>query len=74
MFVTLWFAVSFLCAVQRRRGVMLGKELLWPSDAFYVHSVLLYLTNCFCGSSVIIRLLQAFLLLELLAWIVACLR
>ena len=34
MFVTLWFAVSFLCAVQRRRGVMLGRQLLWPSDAF----------------------------------------
>jgi hypothetical protein len=24
VFVTLWFAVAFLCAVQRRRGVMLG--------------------------------------------------
>ena len=33
MFVTLWFAVSFLCAVQRRRGVMLGSEQQWPSDA-----------------------------------------
>ena len=33
MFVTLWFAVSFLCAVQRRRGVMLGRQRQWPSDA-----------------------------------------
>ena len=33
MFVTLWFAEPFLCAVERRRGVMLGMELLWPSDA-----------------------------------------
>ena len=33
MFVTLWFSVSFLCAVQRRRGVMLGSQLEWPSDA-----------------------------------------
>ena len=33
VFVTMWFAVSFLCAVQRRRGVMLGKQRLWPSDA-----------------------------------------
>ena len=34
MFVTQWFAVSFLCAVQRRRGVMLGTEREWPSDTF----------------------------------------
>ena len=33
MFVTLWFAEAFLCAVERRRGVMLGMELLRPSDA-----------------------------------------
>ncbi len=33
VFVTLWFAVSFLCAVQRRRGVMLGTQREWPSDA-----------------------------------------
>ena len=33
MFVTLWFAVSFLCAVERRRGVMLGTQRRWPSDA-----------------------------------------
>ena len=33
MFVTLWFAVSFLCAVKRRCGVMLGTQRLWPSDA-----------------------------------------
>ena len=33
MFVTLWFAVSFLCAVERRRGVMLGIERERPSDA-----------------------------------------
>ena len=33
MFVTLCSAVSFLCAVERRRGVMLGTEQLWPSDA-----------------------------------------
>ena len=33
VFVTLWFAGSFLCAVERRRGVMLGMELLRPSDA-----------------------------------------
>ena len=33
MLVTLWFAVSFLCAVERRRGVMLGIQRLWPSDA-----------------------------------------
>ena len=33
MFVTLWFAASFLCAVKRRLGVMLGIQLLWPSDA-----------------------------------------
>ena len=34
VFVTLWFSVTFLCAVQRRRGVMLGNERLRPSDAF----------------------------------------
>ncbi len=33
MFVTLRFAESFLCAVQRRRGVMLGIQLHGPSDA-----------------------------------------
>ena len=33
MFVTLWFAAAFLCAVERRRGVMLGMEQRWPSDA-----------------------------------------
>ncbi len=33
VFVTLWFAGAFLCAVERRRGVMLGTEQLWPSDA-----------------------------------------
>ena len=33
VFVTLWFSVTFLCAVQRRRGVMLGTERLRPSDA-----------------------------------------
>ena len=35
LFLTLWFAESFLCAVQRRRGVMLGTELRWPSDACF---------------------------------------
>ena len=29
------FAVSFLCAVERRRGLVLGKQRLWPSDACY---------------------------------------
>ena len=33
MFVTLWFAGAFLCAVERRRGVMLGMERRRPSDA-----------------------------------------
>ncbi len=33
MFVTLWFAVSFLCAVEWRRGVMLGIQRQRPSDA-----------------------------------------
>ncbi len=33
VYVTQWFAVSFLCAVQRRCGVMLGSQRLWPSDA-----------------------------------------
>ena len=33
MFVTLWFAGPFLCAVERRRGVMLGMERLWHGDA-----------------------------------------
>ena len=33
MFVTLGFAVSFLCAVKRRCGVMLGSQRQWPSDA-----------------------------------------
>ncbi len=29
------FAGPFLCGVERRRGVVLGTELLWPSDAFW---------------------------------------
>ena len=29
------FAVSFLCRVERRRGLVLGIERLWPSDACY---------------------------------------
>ena len=33
MFVTLWFADPFLCAVKRRLGVMLGSQRQWPSDA-----------------------------------------
>ena len=33
MFVTPWFSGAFLCAVERRRGVMLGIQQLWPSDA-----------------------------------------
>ncbi len=33
MFVTLWFTGAFLCAVERRRGVMLGIQRQWPSDA-----------------------------------------
>ena len=33
--MTLWFAGSFMCAVQRRRGVMLGMQREWPSDACY---------------------------------------
>ncbi len=35
VFVTLWFAGSFLCTVERRRGVVLGMELLWPSAACF---------------------------------------
>ena len=27
------FAVSFLCVVERRRGLVLGKQRRWPSDA-----------------------------------------
>ena len=27
------FAVSFLCRVERRRGLVLGKQRQWPSDA-----------------------------------------
>jgi hypothetical protein len=27
------FAVSFVCAVERRRGLVLGMERPWPSDA-----------------------------------------
>ena len=27
------FAGSFLCAVERRRGLVLGKQRQWPSDA-----------------------------------------
>ncbi len=34
MFVTLCFAVAFMCAVDRRRGVLLGRQRIWPSDAF----------------------------------------
>ena len=33
VFVTLWFAGTFLCAVKRRHGVMLGIQRLWPCDA-----------------------------------------
>jgi hypothetical protein len=33
VFVTLWFADALLCAVERRRGVLLGKQRRWPSDA-----------------------------------------
>ena len=33
------FAASFLCGVERRRGVVLGSQLLWPSDAFFVDVV-----------------------------------
>ncbi len=29
-----WFAESLLCALDRRRGVVLGIERMWPSDAF----------------------------------------
>ena len=29
------FAVAFLCAVDRRRGLVLGSEQQWPSDACY---------------------------------------
>jgi hypothetical protein len=35
VFVTQWFAGTFLCAVQRRRAVMLGIQLLSPSDACF---------------------------------------
>ena len=34
-FVMLYFAGSFLCAVKRRRGVLLGSKREWPSDACY---------------------------------------
>ncbi len=33
--MTLWFAESFLCTVERRRGVMLGSQLLRPSAASF---------------------------------------
>ncbi len=29
-------AVSFLCVIERRRGVVLGMERIWPSDAILV--------------------------------------
>ena len=29
------FAGTFLCGVERRRGVVLGTKHLWPSDAFW---------------------------------------
>jgi hypothetical protein len=60
VFVTLWFAEAFLCAVERRRGVMLGMELLRPSDACcfvfeggmlrdaeWIGDTFLLLTRCF---------------------------
>ena len=28
-------AAAFLCRVERRRGLVLGKQRLWPSDACY---------------------------------------
>ena len=33
------FAVSFLCGVERRRGVVLGRQLLLSSDAFFLDVV-----------------------------------
>ena len=27
------FAGAFLCAVERRRGLVLGRQRIWPSDA-----------------------------------------
>ena len=32
--VTFWFAVYFMCGVERRRSVVLGTEPRWPSDFF----------------------------------------
>ena len=57
MFVTLWFAVSFLFAVKRRRGVMLGIQWRWQCDFCYfivdgdccgiqVERMFLWLTRC----------------------------
>ncbi len=42
--VTLCFAESLLCAVDRRRGVLLGTEYRWPSDA-----------SCFVFEGVLLR-------------------
>ena len=33
LFVILWRAVSLLCVIERRRGVVLGKQRYGPSDA-----------------------------------------
>ena len=33
------FAGSFLCGVERRRGVVLGIQFSWPSDAFFLDVV-----------------------------------
>ena len=34
VYVTLLFAVSFMCGVKRRRSFVLGTQQQWPSDAF----------------------------------------
>ena len=34
VFLTPMFAEAYMCAVERRRGVVLGIQRLWPSDAF----------------------------------------
>ncbi len=31
--------MAFLCVVNRRRGVLLGAQLIWPSDAFFEGAV-----------------------------------
>ena len=44
------FAATFLCGVERRRGVVLGMERLWPSDAFLSRCCLRFDLVLCCGA------------------------